>query len=57
MTEIFNLYQDSLNSLLNKSNKLLDNTQLLTANEIDVALYDTDKNLKEAERCVTYLKI
>jgi hypothetical protein len=52
MSDLFSLYEDSLNMVLRKITIVTENMSNLSNEKTESALEETNKNVKEAERIV-----
>jgi hypothetical protein len=52
MSDLFSLYEDSLNIVLRKITTVMETMNNLSKEKTESALEDTNKNLKEADRIV-----
>jgi hypothetical protein len=58
MSDLFSLYEDSLNIVLKKITTVVENIPNLSKEKTESALEDANNNIKEADRIVTsYLNI
>jgi hypothetical protein len=57
MSDLFSLYEDSLNIVLRKVTTVIETMNNLSKEKTESALEDTHNNLKEADRIVSYFNI
>ena len=57
MSDLFSLYEDSLNIVLRKITTVTENMSNLSKEKTESALEETNKNVKEAERIVILFNI
>ena len=57
MSDLFSLYEDSLNIVLRKITTVTENMSNLSNEKTESALEETNKNVKEAERIVIIILI
>ena len=57
MSDLLDIYKENINTIYNRTGKIIDNLTLLSEEKIEASIAEAENCIKEAERIVKKIKI